>query len=56
MSVTNSFLINVLRVSCSSQAGVSIVAGFPSSGVSTPVPSSATVADLLSDGAFTQVV
>ena len=45
----------MLRVSCSSQAGVSIVAGFPSFDVSTLDPSSATVADLLSDGAFTRV-
>ena len=46
----------MLRANCSSQVGVSIVAGSPSFDVSAQVPSSATIADLLSDGAFTLVV
>ena len=46
----------MLRADCSSQVGASIVAGSLSFGVFAQVPSSATIADLLSDGAFTQVV
>ena len=45
----------MLRVSCSSRVGVSIVAGSPSFDVSALVLSSITIADLLCDGAFTQV-
>ena len=45
----------MLRANCSSQVGVSIVAGSPSFNVSTLVLSSTTIADLLSDGASTQV-
>ena len=45
----------MLEANCSSQVGVSIVAGSPSFNVSTLVLSSATIADLLFDGAFTQV-
>ena len=45
----------MLKASCSSQVSVSIVVGSPSFDVSALVLSSATIADLLFDGAFTQV-